>query len=80
MAAFVQETDMKGGGHRGRRPTFPLERRRDELSATLVEVALIYRQVFGPAASRQYAVLAGIKAAVAQRIFEGRCRRQALEP
>ena len=70
---------MNGGSHRGRGPTAPLERRRDELTATLVEVALIYRQVFGPAASLQYAVLAHIKAEVAERIIEGPCRRPPLE-
>ena len=76
MAAFMQTTAMNGGGHRGRGPTARLERRHDELTATLVEVALIYRQVFGPAASLQYAVLAHIKVEVAERVFQGRCRRR----
>ena len=79
MAAFVQEMAMKGDARRGRRPTERLERRHDELTAMLVEVALIYRQVFGPAASLQYAVLADIKAEVAERIIEERCRRRPLE-
>lgn len=79
VAAFVQKKAMKGGGQKGRRPTEPMERRRDELTAMVVEVALIYRQVFGPAASLQYVALADIKAEVAGRIFLDRCRRRPFE-
>jgi hypothetical protein len=67
---------MKSRGKTGRRPADPLERRRDELTAMFVDVALIYRQVFGLDASLQYVVLARIKAEVAARIFQDRCRRR----
>lgn len=67
---------MRGGGKTAHRPSDPQDRRRDETTAMFVDVALIYRQVFGPAACVQYVVLAHIKAEVAARIFQDRCRRR----
>lgn len=75
----MQSKAMRNGGQKGRRPSDPPERRRDETTAMIVEVALIYRQVFGPAASLQYVVLAHIKAEVAERIFQDHCRRRPFE-
>lgn len=75
----MQSKAMSSAGQKGPRPSEPLERRRDETTAMVVDVALIYRQVFGPAASLQYVVLAHIKAEVAERIFQDHCRRRPFE-
>lgn len=47
------------------------ERRRDQATADAVDVILLYLQVFGAGATRQYLPLTDIPAGIARRILAG---------
>ena len=52
----------------------PLERRRDRVTSTLIDVAIIYRRVFSPSACRDYLTMAQVKPEIIARVLANQCR------
>jgi hypothetical protein len=69
---------MTGGMSRGRCVNAPYERRSDRIAAMVVDVAVIYANVFGRNACLSYFAMAGIEEAICKRIFARHCRRRPL--
>ena len=60
---MTQSAGPQSGGHD------PLERRHDAVTAALIEVALIYKRVFSPAACIHYLALCEVKGDTVARIL-----------
>jgi hypothetical protein len=52
----------------------PLERRHDTVTATVIEVAIIYKRIFSRAACKDYLALCGVPAEIAVRILNNQHR------